>query len=184
MELTAVSASNGILFQITLDAWGDRLFACDECISRNLLIHLNIAARELEDKLGRCFWERRVSVRITVLLKPQTQKLFVETLWFFPFRETFFVSFYLPIARGVRRVDFVDKYEITVFISSKFVFSVDENEPPLCRYLLSAKKELCRRCPYFFEKLFHDEPFRDHLLRGNSAVMGIFFGRWIKYRCR
>ena len=86
------------MFQITLHARNDGLLSGSEFLARDLLIHLNVAPRELENKLGRCFWKYFVFVRVGVFFEPQAEELFVEIFRLFPLRDALFVTRELPIA--------------------------------------------------------------------------------------
>src|SRR3989344_2016719 len=151
MELIEVSGSNGILFQVLLHTRDNRLFACDKLCTRDLLIHLNIAARHLFYKLRWCGRKHGVFVRVRVLLEPQAKEFFVEVLWFLLRGHTRFVAFELPVARRVRRVYLVDNHERSVLACPEFILRVNEYQTLLRGDLLPARKERERRLLHILE---------------------------------
>src|SRR3989344_8042536 len=131
--------------QIALDARDDGRFAMDEFLARDLFIHLNIAARHLFYKVEWCVGKRRVLVRIAVLPEPQPEEFLVEILRLLSRTDARFVASELPVSGRIRRMYLVDEHEISFFISTKFVFRINEDESALRGDFLPARKERERR---------------------------------------
>jgi hypothetical protein len=94
-ELTALGL-NGIPFEITFNTLPNRLFAAHEFLSSDLFVHLDVATRQLFYQFRRGIGQPLIFVRIAVLLKPQTQELFIEILWLLTFFETLLIGRKLP----------------------------------------------------------------------------------------
>src|SRR3989344_2901312 len=144
MELTAVSASRGILTEIPFDTREDGLFALLEARPRELFIHANIPTGELFHKLLRRLGQHGVFVRVAVLLEPQPQEFLVETLGLFACGHALLIPFYLPVARRIGGVNFVYQIELSGIacpercrgVGTEFVLGIHQNEPLIRRDFL------------------------------------------------
>src|SRR3989344_3418530 len=140
-----------------------RLFAGMERFSRYRFVHLNVAPRKLLHKLEGRLGERRVLIRVAVLLEPQAQEFLIEIFRLLAFRDAFFIASELPIAGRVRRMYLVDKNKLPVLVGPEFVFRIYENQAALCRKFLSARDKRESRLLHLFEPLRGYEPFSYHL---------------------
>ena len=82
-----------------------------------------------------------------MLAKPQPQEFLVEIVRLLAGSKALVIGIELPIARRIRRVNFVDQNQAAAGIDTELVFSVDQRQAALRRDVLPARKQLQRRLP-------------------------------------
>src|SRR6185312_11273018 len=130
-----------VRLQIAGDPRPDRLFAGFEGLARDLLVHADVAARQLLDQFLRRRRQYLVLVRVAIVPEPKPQEFLVEVLRLLAFVEAAAIGLALPVARGIRRMDLVDQDQPAIRVGAEFVFGVDQNEAALFRDLGAAAIE-------------------------------------------
>ena len=74
-------------------------FAANEFLARDLLVHLDIAARQFRDQFGRRIGQLFVLVRIAMVLEPHPQEFLVEIFRLFALLEPRTIGRALPESR-------------------------------------------------------------------------------------
>ena len=110
-----------------------------------------------------------------VLHKPFAHELLGQLLLRQSLLEALLITFFVEIAAGVGRVDFVHQHDLTV-VAAELVLGVHEDKSVFGGYLLSAGKERQRILLNLFVLLLRNESAGDDLLTRDVLVVGANLG--------